>query len=165
VRLEAALHLSVELLLLDVANEAKVPHVVVSLLLVVSQLGEGVDDDTEDDVQQDCDDEEEEGQIVDRTEVETLAILRDCRLGGQEVTDAATTSQTVIQLGEEAVHHGHADGVTFAVQQAGVDVVIVERVVEEDESDSRVDVYEDRAQHCRHAKLEAVLRDTLDNVL
>ena len=63
------------------------------------------------------------------------------------------------------MHHGHADGVTFAVQQASVDVVIVESVVEEDETDSGVDVDEDRAQHGRHAELEAVLGDTLDNVL
>jgi hypothetical protein len=165
VREEAGLRLPVKGLLVDVANEAVVPHVIVSLTLVVSQLGEGVDDDTEDDVEQDCDDQEEEGQIVDRPEVETLAVLRDCRLGGQEVADTATTPQTVIQLGQEAVHHGHADGVTFAVQQASVDIVIVERVVEEDEADSRVDVNEDRAQHGRHAKLEAVLGDTLDNVL
>ena len=143
VRHEAVLRLSVKSLLFTITNKAKILHVNICLALIVSQLSEGIDDNTEDNIQKNCDDQEEEGQIIDRAKVEALAILWYGRLGRQEITNTATTSKTIIQLRQEAVHHGHADGVTFGVQQASVDVVIVERVVEEDEANSRVDVYED----------------------
>ena len=63
------------------------------------------------------------------------------------------------------MHHGHTDGVTFAVQQVSVDVVVVESVVQEDEADRRVDVNENCSEHGRHAELEPILGDTLDDVL
>ena len=46
-------------------DEARIAHVSFSHPLPVSQLGERVDDDTEDDVQTDGGDEDEEGEMVD----------------------------------------------------------------------------------------------------
>ena len=57
VRHEAVLRLSVKSLLFKIADEAIVPHVIVCLALVVSKLGEGVDDNTEDNIKKDCDDQ------------------------------------------------------------------------------------------------------------
>ena len=47
------------------ADEARIAHVPFSHPLPVSQLGERVDDDTEDDVQTDGSDEDKEGEMVD----------------------------------------------------------------------------------------------------
>lgn len=46
----------------------------------VSKLSKSINDNTEDDVQQDCDNEQEEGQIIKRPEVETLSVFWDSSL-------------------------------------------------------------------------------------
>jgi hypothetical protein len=60
VELEALLCVPIKLLLINIANEADVLHILDGLRFLISQLGEGIDDDTENDVQQDCDDDHEE---------------------------------------------------------------------------------------------------------
>ena len=94
-----------------------------------------------------------------------MAILRRSSLSGQELTDAATTTEAVVDRGQEAVHHGLADRVSLAVEQAGVHLVVVEGVEEEDERDCRVDVDDDEAEHGRHEQLITVQRYTLDDAL
>ena len=90
--LEALLGISVKSLSADTANEANILAVIVSLTLLVSQLGKCIDDDTEDDVQKNCDDQQEESKIVCRTEVETLSVFRRSSLSRQELTDTTTAS-------------------------------------------------------------------------
>ena len=63
-KFETLIGVSVKGLPFNAANEADIPIVIVRLTLLVSQLGKGIDDDTEDDVQQDCDHQEEERQVI-----------------------------------------------------------------------------------------------------
>lgn len=54
---KACFSFSIECLLVDCTNETVVPHVSVGFTLVVSQLRKSIDDDTENNVEQDCDDQ------------------------------------------------------------------------------------------------------------
>jgi hypothetical protein len=72
---KACFTFSLEGLLVGSTDETVVPHVSVGFTLLVSQLREGIDDDTVNNVQQDCDDQQEERQITHSSKVETLSIL------------------------------------------------------------------------------------------
>jgi len=61
VELEALFGILIEHLPFMVANEAYVFHVSLGFIFLTSQLGESINDNTENDVQQDCDDDQEEG--------------------------------------------------------------------------------------------------------
>ena len=80
----------------DAADEAVVFDIGKFGLGCISQLGEGIDNNTENNVEQDCDDDQEESQIKHSPEVETLAILFDGSLCGQILSDTSTTSDTVV---------------------------------------------------------------------
>ena len=54
-----------EVVAVSAADEAGGAHVFVDLPLAVAQLGEGVHDDTEDDVEADGGDDDEEGEVKD----------------------------------------------------------------------------------------------------
>jgi hypothetical protein len=56
---------SVKESLLDVADEAHILHILLLLPLLVSQLGERVDDDTEQEIQHHNDDQDVEREVVD----------------------------------------------------------------------------------------------------
>lgn len=109
VKLKALSSVSFEHLSIQIANEAKVLDVLLSLGFLISQLSKCIDDDTEDDVEEDCDDQQEESQVIYRSEVESLLILFDRCLGGQEFSDTTSTSQPVVDSGKEAMHHRLAD--------------------------------------------------------
>lgn len=81
VELKAFLSVPVKSLSADAANETNILAVFIGLTFLVSQLCKCINDDTENNIEQDCDDEQEEGQIVGRTEVETLFVLGGCCLG------------------------------------------------------------------------------------
>ena len=61
VELEALFGILIEHLPFMVANEAYVFHVSLGFIFLTSQLSESINDNTENDVQQDCDDDQEEG--------------------------------------------------------------------------------------------------------
>ena len=61
VELEALFGILIEHLPFMVANEAYVFHVSLGFIFLTSQLGKSINDNTENDVQQDCDDDQEEG--------------------------------------------------------------------------------------------------------
>lgn len=165
VEFEALVGVSFKNLPVNIANEAKVVHVLLSLTFLISQLSECIDDDTEDDVEEDSDDDQEECQVICRSEGPTLLILFDSCLGRQELSDTSTTSQPIVDGGEEAVHHRLADRVSFSVQQSSMDLIIVECVVQENERNGRVDVNDDDSQHGRHEQLIAIQCHTLDHIL
>lgn len=96
VELKALLCVPVERLPANTTDEANILAVLVSLSLLVSQLCERINNDTEDDIKKNCDDEQEEGQIVGRAEVETLLVLSCCCLRWKELTNTATTTKTVV---------------------------------------------------------------------
>lgn len=80
----------------DSADEAVVFDIVKFVLGCISQLGEGIDNNTENNVEQDCDNDQEESQIKDRPEVETLTILFNGSLCGQILSNTSTTSNTIV---------------------------------------------------------------------
>jgi len=80
----------------DAADEAVVFDIAEFVLGGISQLGEGIDNDTENNVEQDCDNDQEESQIKDSPEVETLTILFDGSLCWQILSDTSTTSNTIV---------------------------------------------------------------------
>jgi hypothetical protein len=80
----------------DSADEAVVFDIVKFVLGCISQLGEGIDNNTENNVEQDCDNDQEESQIKDSPEVETLTILFDGSLCGQILSNTSTTSNTIV---------------------------------------------------------------------
>jgi hypothetical protein len=61
VELEALFGILIEHLPFMVANEAYVFHVSLGFIFLTSQLGKSINDNTENNVQQDCDDDQEEG--------------------------------------------------------------------------------------------------------
>jgi hypothetical protein len=97
--LEALLCVPVERLSIDAANEAHILAIIIGLTLLISQLRKCIDNDTKDDVQQDCDDEQEEGQVVCGSEVETLKVLGCGSLCWQKLADTATTTKTIVDSG------------------------------------------------------------------
>ena len=56
----------------DATDEADVPHVLLHLSLLVTKTCEGVDDDTEDDVEEQHDNDQHEGQVIEGTQVVDL---------------------------------------------------------------------------------------------
>ena len=106
---------SFENLPVQVADEAFVFDILISCGFQVTQLGKGVDDNTEDDVQQNCDHDQEETKIVHTSEIEPLEIGVSCRLGWKEFTNTTTSSQSVVNSRTEAVEHGLAHRVSLSV--------------------------------------------------
>jgi hypothetical protein len=94
--LEPFICISVKALLFNTANETQVSCVIDDSNIYVSQLSKGIDDDTENDIEKNCDDKQEERQIVNGPEKESLSICRVMRLGRQEFSDTSSTSHTII---------------------------------------------------------------------
>ena len=80
--LEALISISIKSLLFDTTNETNVFGVFNDTDIDVSQLSESINNNTEDNIQQNCNNQKEERQIINRSEVETLRILRNSRLRG-----------------------------------------------------------------------------------
>lgn len=78
---KAFFRISVESLLFNTANETKIFCVVKDSYVYISQLCKSINDNTKDDIQENCDDKQEEGQIVNGPKVESLRIFRSSRLG------------------------------------------------------------------------------------
>lgn len=156
--IKALFCVSVEHLPIDIANEASVLDVVVCIGFRVSQLSKSVNDDTEDNVQQNCDHDQEEGQVINCSEIKALDILNDSSLSGQVFSNSTTTSQPIINSAEEAVHHGHADAVSLSVEKASINIIIVICVKHENEADGTVNVNDDDTQHSSHHQLVTIQR-------
>jgi len=63
------------------------------------------------------------------------------------------------------MQHRHASAISFPVEKTTVDVIIVVRIIGENEGESRVYVNNDHAEHRRHHKRLAVHGHGLDDVL
>lgn len=151
-----AISVAVKNLSINVADEACVSNVFQGIIRLVTELGKCINDNTEDNVQQYCDHNQEESKIVHRPEVETLAIFYNSSLCWQVLTDSSTTSETVVDGAEEAVHHGHANTVSLSIKKSTVDVVIIESVSYKYESDGAVDINDDDSKHRCHDQLVSV---------
>ena len=92
VYVKALFCVSVKHLPIDVANEANVFDIIVGLGFLISQLSKSVNDDTKDDVQQYCDHDQEEGQVINCSEIKALDILNDSSLSGKVFSDSTTTT-------------------------------------------------------------------------
>jgi len=74
------------------ADEALVDLVAIVDVPLSTQLSEGIDDDTEDHVEQDGDDYQEESQVVHQSNVVGLLVHWSVRLGRKELTHATAHS-------------------------------------------------------------------------
>jgi hypothetical protein len=74
----------------------------------------------------------------------------------QEFTDSTTTSNTVVDGGQEAVHHRHTNRVTLSIEQATLNIVIIESVEHKYKANRRVNVNNDGTKHGCHQKLVTV---------
>lgn len=165
VELEAFLSISIKCLPLKVANEAFVLLIFKHVHLLTSKLCKRINNNTEDNVKQNCNDDQEECQIVNGSEVEALDVLGSCRLCWQELTDSSTTSNTVVDGREEAMHHRHTNRVTLSIEQATLNIVIIESIEHEYKANRGVNVDNDGTKHGCHEKLVTVERNRLNNVL
>ena len=88
------------------ADEARVLEDLLLLLLLAPQVGEGVNDHTEDQVEYDNDDDEEEEEVVDDAGGE-----EGLRVGGvaEDVADAAAVPEAVVQ-GRHDAHEERVAG-------------------------------------------------------
>ena len=163
--LKALLSFSVELLFLDIADKTEVFHIFNSLRFLISKLRKRINDDTENNVEQDCNNDHKEWQIINGSEVEPLNVLRSCGLSWEEITNTTSTSQTVVEGGEEAMHHWHADTVSFCVQDTAMDHVFVIGVIQENEPNNRVNVNDHNSKHGCHEQLVPIQRHTFNNIL
>jgi hypothetical protein len=86
-------------------------------------------------------------------------------LSWQEVSDTTSSSETVVDRRQEAVHHGHADAVTSGVENSSMDLIIIVSVLNKDKADHRENVDHHHSKHRRHQQLVTIQSNTLDNVL
>ena len=68
---------------LHTTDEAGVLQDLLFLLLLTPEIGEGVDDDTEDEVEQNNDHQEEEGQVVKHAPHKLVLLYRDKKQRGE----------------------------------------------------------------------------------
>jgi len=91
-KLKALFGILIEHLPFMVADEAFVFHVSLGIVFLTSQLGESINNNTEDDVEQNCDDDQEECQIINSSEVESLDVFLGSGLSWQVFSDTTTSS-------------------------------------------------------------------------
>lgn len=108
-KLESLFSVFIKNSFVDSADKAGVLRVLYDLKIYFSQLRERIDDNSEDDIQQNCDNKQEERKIVERPEVEALSVFRNCSLCRKELTDTTTASDSIIYCRQEAMHHGHTN--------------------------------------------------------
>ena len=63
------------------------------------------------------------------------------------------------------MHHGHADTVTFPIQQSSVNIIIVIGIIHKDESKCGIDVNDNQTKHSRHQQLTTILGHRSDDTL
>lgn len=88
---------------LQSADEALVLRIVFVLIFISTQLRKSVDNDTEDDVEQDCNYEQEEGQVVHQADEVGLLVDGSVSLRRQKLAHATTHPEPIIDCRQEAV--------------------------------------------------------------
>ena len=111
-----------------------------------TQLGKSVNNDTKDNIKQNCNHDQEERQVVSKPDEEGVLVLVNVSLGWQELTDTSTHSDAIIEGRQEAMHERHTHGRTLLVEQRGMQSVVVVVVSNELESNSCVYVKEDEGK-------------------
>jgi hypothetical protein len=161
---KAALDCSLENEVLQIADVAPIVRVKIVLGLLVTQLGERVYDDTEDNVQANDVDNDLEARIVTQFEQVLLHLVIVVHWLG-DVTNAATIPQSLIQLRNKALKHGLTIILTNYVRIIGIDVIIVHTILKIKEGHYGVNVHKDHHEHDGHHDLHDVHRDGQHDVL
>jgi hypothetical protein len=106
---KALVCIPIKLLFINIANETSVLHVFVTSLSLISELGKSINNNTKDNVEQNCNNQKEEGEIHYTSEVESLNIFFCSRLSWQELSNSSSTSNSIVDSREEAMHHCHTN--------------------------------------------------------
>lgn len=102
---EAAFDCPIKNQVLEIANVAPVMRIEIILTLLVTQLGERIDDNTENDIQTYDIDNDLEARIVRQLEQVLLRLIVEVHRFGN-VADAATVSEALVELCDKALEHG-----------------------------------------------------------
>lgn len=129
-------------------NETDVQHISLNLLLLVSELREGVNDNTEEDVKHDNDDKQVETPSVEELKQEDWSVS--IAGGSRQITDTATKPETKVQHCEEALPHILADVFTWDIVVPLVDQPVVKHISDKEEANDAVDVKQDDNQKQSH---------------
>lgn len=133
-------------------------RVEVILTFLVTQLGERVYDNTENNIQaNDVDDDLEACVVHEFEEVLLHFVVEVDGLG--DIADAATITESFIELCDEALKHGETIVLADNVGVVGVDVVVVHTVLQVEESHDGVNVDKNHHKHDGHHHLHNVHRD------
>jgi hypothetical protein len=162
---KAFICVSVKFLLVDVTDEATIFHIFVTGQTLVSELRERINNNTEDDIQQNCDHKQEKCEIDYSSEIESLNIFCGCCLSWKELSNTTSTSNSIIDSGKEAMHHSHTNRVSFHVQNTVMDVIIIISLIHKNKANSRVNVDDDHSKHSCHKQLVSIERNTLNDIL
>jgi hypothetical protein len=127
---------------LDAAYVADVAHVLLHLVVLLSEGTEGIDNDTEYDVEERDDDHHEEYHVMCHTNVVCQLGVIEVRIWRHEITYTTSSPKTVVNDRHVAVQHTVASGVSF-LSRAELNVIIIHVVVEKGEVDNCVDPHED----------------------
>ena len=122
-----AIRIPIESVPIERADEAFIPYILVYFVLGVSQLRERVDDYTENDIEQREGDYHEIKHIEHQTHIEFSLLLE--RNRREELANAASHSESIVKIGEQAVHQSVADGVTLVSGLEQVDIFVVIHIV------------------------------------
>ena len=111
---EATLCILVEDQSLEVAYITLVKHIIVIATLLISQLGESVYDNTENDVQTNDVDDDLEGHIMHQLEQVLFHFIKVVDWHGH-ITDTSSVSHSLVQHCHEALEHREAVVFTYNV--------------------------------------------------
>lgn len=148
----------------DVADVAAVKHVIIVHTLFISQLGECVHDNTENDVQADDVDDDLESGIVHKLEQVLLSFVQILD-GLSDVSQSTTISHTFVQSSDEALEHGEAVVLSDEIRVIPVDVIVLHSVLHVEERECGVNVNQNHHEHTSHTYLLQVHRDGFDDIL
>ena len=81
---------------LNATDEAHVPHIFHHVVVRLSQGPEGIDDDTENDIEEGNDHDQEEYQVVEQTNVVGNLGIVEIGVWRKEITYTTSRSQTVV---------------------------------------------------------------------
>lgn len=140
---KALICIPIELLFINIANEAQVLHIFFASTPLISQLSKCINNNTKNDIEQNCNNQQEKREVHYRPEIESLQVLSSCCLRWQKLSNTSSTSYTIIDGRQEAVHHGHTNAVSLHVEVAVVHVIVVVGFINENETDGGVNVDDD----------------------
>ena len=122
----------------NTTDEADIPHVVVHLGFLVSECSKSINNDTENDVEEHYDNDQEEGEIVEGSQIIDFLWIIKVRVWWKGVTYTSTSPETKVQSWNIAVEERPTNWVTF-FDIVKLDIVVIVVVKEEGKQQNTID--------------------------